>query len=52
VSEATRLGLPPERREAAATARAVSRAQRSNLLRLYYALRRPRRLTDAPIGGD
>ncbi len=51
-SEAARLGLPPEHQEAAATVRAISRAQRSNLLRRYYALRRPRRLTDAPIGGD
>jgi hypothetical protein len=51
-SEAARLGLPPEHDEAAATAKAISHAQRSNLLRRYYALRRPRRFTNAPIGGD
>jgi hypothetical protein len=52
VSEATRLGLPPEREEAAALAVAIERAQRSWLWRRYYALRRPTRLTDAPVGGD
>jgi hypothetical protein len=51
-SEAARLGLPAERLEAMATERAISRAERSKLFRLYYVLRRPLRLTDAPIGGD
>jgi hypothetical protein len=51
-TEAARLGLPPEQLEASATARAIGRASRSKLMRRYYAMRRPRRLTDAPIGGD
>lgn len=52
LSEATRLGLPAEREEAAAMTRAISRARRSRLWRHYYALRRPSRLTRAPVGGD
>lgn len=52
LSEATRLGLPAEREEAAAVTRAIGRARRSRLWRRYYALRRPSRLTRAPVGGD
>lgn len=52
VAEAARLGLPPEREEAQATLDAARRARRSRLWRLYYARRRPSRLTGAPVGGD
>lgn len=46
--EATTLGLPPEAREAAALKRAAGRA-RLLPIRIYYARRRPTRLTDAPV---
>lgn len=52
LSEATRLGLSAERKEAAAMTRAIARSRRSHLWRRYYALRRPSRLTRAPVGGD
>jgi hypothetical protein len=52
VAETTRLGLPPEREEATALARALGRAQRSRFWRGYYRLRRPTRLSGAPVGGD
>ncbi len=52
LSEATRLGLPAELEEAAAASRAITRAHRSLLWRRYYALRRPSRLSSAPVGGD
>ena len=52
VSEAKRLGLPPERREATAVANAINRARRSWTWRRYYVLRRPTRFTTAPVGGD
>lgn len=52
VAEATRLGLPAERQEAAALATAISRAQRSFVWRRTYAARRPKRFSDAPVGGD
>jgi tetratricopeptide (TPR) repeat protein len=46
------LGLRDEEREARALKVAARRARVFPPLRLYYALRRPARLTDAPIGGD
>ena len=52
VSEAGRLGLPPEEEEARAVAGALARARRSRAWRRWYMLRRPSRLTDAPVGGD
>lgn len=52
VAEASRLGLPAEEEEALAVAEAIARAQRSRIWRRLYALRRPTRLTDAPVGGD
>lgn len=52
VAETTLLGLPPEQEEAIATATAIERARRSTLWRRYYRLRRPTRLSGAPVGGD
>jgi hypothetical protein len=52
VTEATRLGLPAERCESAALAKAAGRAARSRLWSRYYELRRPSRMTDSPVGGD
>jgi len=52
VAETTRLGLPPEQEEALALAIAIDRARRSGLWRRYYWLRRPTRLSGAPVGGD
>jgi hypothetical protein len=52
VAETTRLGLPPEREEALAVAAAIDRARRSWLWRRFYSLRRPTRLSTAPVGGD
>ena len=52
VAETTRLGLPPEQEEAIALATAIDRARRSALWRRYYWLRRPTRLSGAPVGGD
>ncbi len=49
---ARRLGLPPESREARALTVAARRAGVVPPLRLFYARRRPLRLTDAPVGGD
>jgi tetratricopeptide (TPR) repeat protein len=48
-SEAARLGLPPEAREARALRRAARLARACPPLRLYYSWRRPIRLTDAPV---
>jgi hypothetical protein len=52
VGETTRLGLPAEQEEAIAIAIAIERARRSVLWRCYYSLRRPTRLSGAPVGGD
>jgi hypothetical protein len=52
VAEATLLGLPPEQEEALALTVAIERARRSTLWRRYYRLRRPTRLSGAPVGGD
>jgi hypothetical protein len=52
VSEARRLGLSAELEESIAVCTAIERAQRSWLWRHYYRLRRPTRLTGAPVGGD
>jgi hypothetical protein len=46
------LGLPPEAREAHALRTAARRAAILPPLRIYYASRRPTRMTDAPVGGD
>jgi hypothetical protein len=52
VTQTTKLGLPPEQEEALALATAIDRAQRSTFWRRYYRLRRPTRLSGAPVGGD
>jgi hypothetical protein len=52
LSEIIRLGLPAEREEVTAVVAAIERAQKSWGWRRYYALRRPARLTSAPVGGD
>jgi hypothetical protein len=52
VAVTTRLGLPPEQEEAIALATAIDRARRSAFWRRYYRLRRPTRLSTAPVGGD
>ncbi|HEX5526849.1 MAG TPA: hypothetical protein VFX44_06575 [Solirubrobacterales bacterium] len=52
VVEATTLGLPAEAREAGALRAAARWARILPPLRWYYALRRPLRLTSAPVGGD
>lgn len=51
-SQAAALGLPAEVREALALRRAGMRATILPPLSLYYAWRRPSRLTDSPVGGD
>jgi hypothetical protein len=51
-SEANALGLPPEAREARALRVAAMCARFLPPLRLYYAWRRPIRLSDSPVGGD
>jgi hypothetical protein len=48
-ADAAGLGLAPEAREARALRRAAGRARLLPPLRLYYARRRPTRLTDAPL---
>jgi tetratricopeptide (TPR) repeat protein len=47
-----RLGLPPEQQEARAIHKAARRAAVLPPLRAYYRLRRPWRLTSAPVAGD
>jgi tetratricopeptide (TPR) repeat protein len=51
-TQAMEVGLPPEQREARSLRLAARRARVVPPLRLYYAWRRPTRLTDAPVGGD
>jgi hypothetical protein len=52
VSEAERLGLPPEEGEARALADAIDLSNRSPTTLDDLASRRPTRLTQRPVGGD